>query len=64
MTSSLPVDERAEGIHNTIGGPLLKAPAINRQPLNAPRPAAKPKIGPFPPENPGNQSQVKLTEVS
>lgn len=56
-TESEPVSDKLEGIHITIGGPLLKAPAINKQSLNAPLPRASANIGPFPPENPGSQSQ-------
>jgi hypothetical protein len=45
-------DSEDAGIQSTIGGPLLKAPAMNRQLKNSCLPTAMPNIGPFPPENP------------
>ena len=44
--------ENPGGVHSTIGGPLLKAPEINKQSLNILRPRSMLKMGPFPPENP------------
>ena len=40
------------GVHKTMGGPLLKAPEINKQSLNLFLPNTILNIGPFPPENP------------